>query len=481
MTTAGRSTGPGDVGGGVARTAGGGTPCDLLIIGGRVLDLDSDQGVLDDRAIAVRDGVIVGVGPRIEIESSWTATGVVDATGQVIAPGFVDAHVHLGAFLGATRTYRPSTGPGPFSGAGRVEVVLPMVARMCAMAVPAELVEAVVAPALAAMLKAGFTSVVDAGGPGVDGVVSAAAGLGIRATIGPSLADMWHDEHGVLTHQADPDRLLADATAAVVRHDGAGDGRIRVVVSAVEAMACSDELLAGIAELGAQRDLPTHVHTHISEASVLAHDAAFGRSATRRLLDAGMLSPRCTAMHAGALSEEDVAVFARTGVTVNHNPVGNAMLGFGVTAGRTVPRLLAAGVPIVLGSDYAPSVVSTPFELMRAAMMLQRDLEARDDALTLEQALRMSVTTGAGVGRPGRLGRVAVGRLADLVLVDSTGPHHLGIDHPVPALALHGRGADVATVIVDGRVVVERGELVGVDEAALADAARSARSALAAR
>jgi cytosine/adenosine deaminase-related metal-dependent hydrolase len=54
------------------------------------------------------------------------------------------------------------------------------------------------------------------------------------------------------------------------------------------------------------------------------------------------------------LTDEDIAVFAETGVTVNHNPIGNAMLGFGTTAGRSVPRLLAAGVPIVLGSDYAP-------------------------------------------------------------------------------------------------------------------------------
>lgn len=294
--------------------------CDLLIAGGRILDLGAESGVLDDAGIAVRDGAIVGLGPRAEVEAAWRATRVIDATEQAIAPGFIDAHVHLGAFLGAGQPYQRSTGPGPFSGAGRVEVVLPMVARMCSMTVPAELVAAVVGPPLAAMLKAGITSVVDAGGPGVDGVVSAAVGLGIRAVIGPSLADMWHDEHGVLTHQADPDRLLTDAHAAIERHDGAGNGRIRAVVSAVETMACSDELLAGIAQLSAERDVPTHVHTHISEVSVRAHDAAFGRTATRRLLDAGVLSPRCTAMHVGALSDKDIAVFARTGVSVNYNP-----------------------------------------------------------------------------------------------------------------------------------------------------------------
>jgi imidazolonepropionase-like amidohydrolase len=106
-------------------------------------------------------------------------------------------------------------------------------------------------------------------------VVSTVAELGIRAAIGPSLADMWHDEHGVLTHQADPDELLPEVRAA------------------------------------------------------------------------------------SALSDEDIALFAQPGMSVNYNPTGNAMLGSGITLGRSVPRLLAAGIPIALGSDYAPSIVST--------------------------------------------------------------------------------------------------------------------------
>jgi len=93
--------------------------CDLLITGGRVLDLDVAAGVLDDTAVAVRDGVIAAVGARPEIEATFTPARVIDAAGQVVAPGFVDAHVHLGAFLDTGQSYQPSTGPGPFSGGGR--------------------------------------------------------------------------------------------------------------------------------------------------------------------------------------------------------------------------------------------------------------------------------------------------------------------------------------------------------------------------
>lgn len=60
------------------------------------------------------------------------------------------------------------------------------------------------------------------------------------------------------------------------------------------------------------------------------------------------------------------------------------------------------------------------------------------------------------------------------MLVDVSGAHHLGADHPVPALGLHARAADVTTVIVDGRVLVEQGQVIGIDEDALAADAREA-------
>ncbi len=454
-------------------------PCDLLIAGARVLNLANEAGVDDNAAIAIHAGFIVAIGDEADIRKAWRPVRRIDATGHVVAPGFVDAHVHLTAFLGAGRPYQKALAPGPFSGAGKAEQILPMIAKLVNMPVSAELTHAVLRPVLVSMLRSGITGVVDAGSSGIDGLVQAASDVGIRAAIGPSLTDLWHDPSGRLIRQADADQLLANASELITRHDGAGQGRIRALVSAVETMACSDELLAGIATLAKNRDVPTHVHTHISESSVKAHLDAFHRTQTQRLHDAGMLSPRCTVMHAGWLNDDDITAFYSAGVTVNHNPVGNAMLGFGTVRAGSVPRLLAAGVPIVLGSDFAPSAISTPFETIRATLLLHRDLLAADNALTLEQALTMATNGSTPLGRAGQLGAIAVGLRADLILVDITGPHHLGVDHPVPALALHGRAADVTTVIVDGKLVVEQRQLVGIDEHELAAAAHRALAAVA--
>lgn len=102
------------------------------------------------------------------------------------------------------------------------------------MPVPAELVAAVVRPVLVAVLRCGIRSVVDARSSGLDGLVVAATDVGIRAAIGPSLADMWHDEHGVLDRRAELDALFAGARDWISAHDNAGDGRMRAVVSMVE-------------------------------------------------------------------------------------------------------------------------------------------------------------------------------------------------------------------------------------------------------
>ena len=163
------------------------------------------------------------------------------------------------------------------------------------MPIPAELTAAVLRPVMAAMLRCGITGVVDAGSSGLDGLVAAAAEPGIRAAIGPSLADSWHDTSGVLERRADTD--------------------------------------------------------------------------------------------------DDITAFAAGGVTVNYNPLGNAMLGFGVASGNALARLQAAGVPIVLGSDYAPSMIATPFDMLRAALVVQRELAA-NDAASREPATRCARPQG---------------------------------------------------------------------------------------
>lgn len=436
--------------------------CDLLVTGGDVLDLAAPGSWLEDHAVAVIGDRIAEVAPRSEMARRWNAARSIDAAGCVVAPGFIDAHVHLSAFLMTPLRHERARGPSMFGGGAPPEELMALVAEMTSMTLPAEVTAAVLWPVFAALLASGVTSVVDAGSSGLDGIVQAATETGIRLATGPSLADHWHRE-GQFGPRADPHKLLEQAADFIDAHDMSANGRIRAVVSAVEVTACSDELLTGIAKLASEHDTATHVHCLIDEKSDDLHRNLHGVAAIDRLVTTGLLSSRCVAMHAGYVDDHAVEVLSDARATVNHNPLGNMMLGWNTMRHWAVPRLLSAGVPVVLGSDYSPSMIASPFESMHAALMANREAGGRDDVLRIEDVVAMATNSGAPMGRPGQLGQLRAGQLADLVVCDTSGPHHLGSRHPIPAIGLRGRTSDLRVVIVNGNVVVDAGVVTTID------------------
>ncbi|HYN31939.1 MAG TPA: amidohydrolase family protein [Ilumatobacteraceae bacterium] len=454
--------------------------CDLLICGATILDLQSASGVLEDHAVAISADRIVAVGPTSSVRAAWTPTRMIDATGMMLSPGFVDAHVHLSANLGAGRPYQPASGPGLFSGASRIVEIGDTMAKLMAIPVPDDVMRTVARTAFVAMVRSGITSVVDAGSSAHRGLIAAANDVGIRAAIGPTLGDTALGSDGSLSQRSDPAELIAGAREFLVEHHRPR-ALVKAMVSAADTISCSDELLAQIGVLSGEFGSPTHVHSHISPASNRAHLDAYGERETDRLLRAGMLSEHCTLMHVGALDDGDIEAFAATGVTVNHNPLGNAMLGFGTAHHRTLRSLLDAHIPVVMGSDYTPSMCATPFDMIRAALAVHREVAAADNAITLEEALQMATNPANSVGRVGEVGRVAVGQLADLVVVDVTGAHHTGNRHPIPNLALRARTSDIATVIINGTIVIDNHELGHLDEASIINEANQALSHIAGR
>lgn len=185
--------------------------CDLLVHHATILDLESAGGVLDDHAVAVTADRIVAVGSSEKIRSEWIAARTIDATGMVLSPGFVDAHVHLSAYLGASRPYRPATEPGLFSGANRIVEIGETMAQLMSIPVPDSLMATVARPAFIAMIRSGITSVVDAGSTAHHGLIAAANDIGIRAAIGPSLADTALGANGALSQRTNPAELIEQA------------------------------------------------------------------------------------------------------------------------------------------------------------------------------------------------------------------------------------------------------------------------------
>jgi 5-methylthioadenosine/S-adenosylhomocysteine deaminase len=168
------------------------------------------------------------------------------------------------------------------------------------------------------------------------------------------------------------------------------------------------------------------------------------------------------------LDDEEIAILARTGATVSHNPVSNLKLASGIAR---VPDLLAAGVRVTLGTDGAISGNDLDMWLaLRLAATLHKGARQDAGAVTTGQALAMVTRDAAdALGAGDRIGSLEPGKLADLALWRVDGIGHAGIADPVTALVF-GSAPPLALLTVGGRTVVERDELRTADEGALAAA-----------
>jgi formiminoglutamate deiminase len=240
---------------------------------------------------------------------------------------------------------------------------------------------------------------------------------------------------------------------------------LRVAAGIHSVRAVDEAAMATVAAWAGARDAPLHLHLSEQRAENEACLAATGRTPAALASSAGVLGPRTTAVHATHLSGEDVARLGATGTTVCLCPTTERDLADGVGPARA---LADAGSPLCLGSD-SHAVVDL-FEEARAVEL--------DERLATERrghhrpADLLAAATASGMDALGwDAGRLAPGRLADLVTVALTSPRLAGarpadaVDH----LVFAATAADVTSVVASGRQIVRDGRhlLVGDVGAAL--------------
>jgi 5-methylthioadenosine/S-adenosylhomocysteine deaminase len=178
----------------------------------------------------------------------------------------------------------------------------------------------------------------------------------------------------------------------------------------------------------------------------------------------GALGPRILAAHSVHLSADEIAIMARRGMSVSHNPVSNMFLGDGIAP---IVELLAAGVNVALGTDGAASNnTQDMFEVLKMSSLLQRVRLQDGGAVPPTQALRMATINGAkALGLEDRIGSIEVGKRADLVILDlRASAHTVAVHDVVSQLVYCARASDVETVMVDGEILIAHGAPTRIDE-----------------
>jgi 5-methylthioadenosine/S-adenosylhomocysteine deaminase len=455
----------------------------LLIANGQVLEPGQARPVAGD--VLVEGERIIAVGPHLAAPPDAAR---LDATGKLVLPGLINAHTHANHSLikgvadRLTLELLLNAGPALYLNRTVEEHYL------------SALLGAV------EMLKTGTTGTYDLflalPGPSlesIEAVVRAYSDAGLRAVVAPSAGDLlFHETVPGLT-QAMPEplrsdiarrrpapgpSLLAPIREGLRRYHGLGEGRVRLAVAPTIPGHCTDAFLLECARLA--EEFGVGVHTHLAESKVqaLSGRQRYGVSVTRHLHDLGVLGPTLCVAHAVWVDGDDIGLLADAGTSVVHNPASNMKLGSGIAP---IAEMRARGVSTALGTDgSASSDNQNMFEALRFAALLSK-VRSPDYPtwLTAGDVLKMATTEGArALGFGDRLGRVMPGCLADLVLVRLDSVYLRPLNHLTHQLVYCETGGAVDTVLVGGRMVVQGGQVLTVDEAALRDKAQVAADRL---
>jgi cytosine/adenosine deaminase-related metal-dependent hydrolase len=312
----------------------------------------------------------------------------------------------------------------------------------------------------------------------VDALVRGYKAVGIRAVIAPLIMDLPFASGfpaGCLLPQSasprSPGQLLALMEALIVEfHDPAAG--IYIGLGPTGFHRCSDELLQGCGEISDRHQLCYHTHLLETRAQHRLAQERYGISAVQHLQNLGCLTPRTSVAHGVWIDDADIEMLAEAGSTLVHNPVSNLRLGSGLAP---ILKCHQAGLNVSFGCDGAASNdAQNLLEAIKLGTILHTVTDQDyDHWLTPEQAVEMATVGGAkGVNLGDRTGAIAPGMEADLVLYDLNHPDLLPRNNPLQLLVL-GRPTDVVEAAwVQGRQLIDQGQLLTVDTAALHQALR---------
>jgi 5-methylthioadenosine/S-adenosylhomocysteine deaminase len=432
----------------------------LLIQDGSVLTMDNAGTIHTPGWVWIEGQRVTAVGggsPPADLAAQ--AERVIDARHLAVLPGLVNGHTHLSqTFVRGLADDRPLI-------AWLKQIMWPIQAQIT----PEDMHLASLL-GLVENLRCGVTAVVQhhkiTHSPAhVDAAAEAAKAVGLRMLLARGWVDLGSSCESV-------EEIVREMTRLHERWHGAAQGRITIGFGPLAPWRCSDETMRRALNLA--RDWGVHTHLHVAEAQDEI-DMLYERTGLRHVewlhaLDA--LGPDVHLVHSVWLDDHELDLVAASGSVVIHCPVSNMYLASGVAA---VCQMLARGIPVALGTDGPGSQNSQDMlESLKIAALLAKVSTCDANAVLPLDLLRMATVDGARLLGRDDIGRIVPGARADLTLVDLNNARSMPVHRPESALVYNASGADVHTVLVEGRILLDAGQVTVLDEAALLEECRQA-------
>lgn len=427
---------------------------DIVVKNGLIVTMNEENLILKNGGLAIEEDKIIDVGDSERIRKQYSADIELDAKGKAVLPGFVNTHTHLFQnLLKGRRDDLPL-----FDWVSDVEMPLVKAQFQDGQKGDFELGYYAALLGCVESLESGTTCLVDMDlrNPKVP---EAFRLTGIRGFYAMNLADQWVPSEVLLPRE----EVMEFFDQTSKKWHGAENGRIQCMYAPSTPYICSKEYLEEIKEQAEKNRMriTIHVSETRNERDLIRKET--GKLPVDYLNSLGFLGNDVLAVHCVWVSDGEIDVLKKTGTNVSHNPESNMKLGSGVAP---IPSILRKGIAVSLGTDGCASNDNLDmFEEMRTAAFLHKVANLDASVISSLDVLKMATIDGAkSLGLDKQVGSLVTGKKADLILVDLRSTHLKPLNEVVSTLVYCANGADVETVIVDGKIVVQNRRMRSVDE-----------------
>ncbi len=431
---------------------------DLIVSGDYVVSMDEAGTVYEHGAVAIDENLIIAIGPADQILADYSAVETLAGDNRVVMPGLINGHSHAAMTLlrGVADDLALMDWLNNYIFPAEVEFVDPEFVR-----IGTEL-------ACWEMIRGGTTTFVDMY-YFPDTIAEVVDRCGMRAMISATVID-----------QRSPDAenagdSIQKGSGFIERWLGKNE-RITPIFGPHANYTLNAEQLSATRTAAMEYGVPISIHLSESPFEVQYSKDTYGKTSIDLLESIGFFEGPTIAAHVVWPTPEEIPILVERKVGVIHNPTSNMKIASGIAP---ITELLAAGVRVGLGTDGAASNNDLDmWEEMRLASLLQKVDRMDPEVLSATTVLTMATRGGAtAIGLGDQVGSLEVGKRADVIQVAFDDVHHVPTYDVVSHLVWVSDEQDVASVVVDGKVLMKDGEFLTIDTARIAAEA----NALAAR
>ena len=437
-----------------AADADAGKQIDLIVAGDYIVTMDDAATVHTGSAVAIDDGVIIAIGPAAEINATYQAAQTLEGQDRIVMPGLVNGHSHAAMTLlrGVADDLALMDWLNNYIFPAEVEFV------------DAEFVRVGTELACWEMIRGGTTTFVDMYYY-PDVIADVVDSCGMRALVSATVID-----------QRSPDAEGAvdsiQKGSEFVKRWKDKNSRITPIFGPHANYTLNAEQLRATREAALEFGVPISIHMSESPFEVQYSIDTFGMTSIELFESIGFFDGPTIAAHVVWPTEAEIPILAERKVGVIHNPTSNMKIASGISP---VTDMLRAGVRVGLGTDGAASNNDLDmWEEMRLAALLQKVEQMNPEVMSAGTVLDMATSGGAtAIGLGDDIGSLEIGKRADLIQVAFDDVHHVPTYDVISHLVYVNDEQDVASVIVDGKVLMLEREILTIDTERVAEEARA--------